>query len=1842
MRIFVFIAALAVFAASSVTFAAVPRDFAVDLKATVSDSVPHITLSWTQRVQSNITAQKVHRRLKGATTWTKLADLTTTQTSYTDSTALPNVEYEYWMERNLTGLTPSVAMGYLSAGVKVPEVHARGTLLLVIDDTMITPLAPEIAQLKLDLVADGWVVQQITAPRSGTATSTKALLTAAYNADATNVKAIYLLGHVPVPYSGNQAPDGHGDHVGAWPADGYYGEMNGTWTDTTVNNTTASRNQNDNIPGDGKFDQVSFPSLVELQVGRVDLHTLNRSPATGVTETARLRRYLRRAHDFRMKQGAYVAIPRRTLIRDGFGHAFTSEPFAVTAWMGAFACVGQAPDAPIDEAPADQWFTATYASGKDYLWGHGCGGGSYEYADTLGVSMEFGRLKSRVVFTSMFGSYHGDWDADNALMRSVIAGNATGDSLGLTCFWAGRPNWFPHQPGMGETMGYMTRTSMNGGVSGGGSYVPGGSSYQGVHIGLMGDPALRMHAVEPPRQLAGRSSGGQISLSWAASTESALQGYHVYRSATAAGPFTRLTASPQAGTTYLDTTVTAGSSYTYLVRTLKLESVPGGSYYNLSVGSPITLTASNAASPPPFNPSELSAATPTSATSSVLTWRDNSSDETAFRIERKTNAAGTWGTLTTLAAGTTTHTDVGPFTQGNVYYYRVVAVGAAGDSIASNESSFDAVAGFLEISTTMMKVNKNAGTATITVNRFGGAVGAVAVSYATANSSALAGSHYTTMSGTLNWPDGDTTARTIAVPITNNASAQQARQFKVTLSSATNGAAIAQWSTCAVQIEDPTATLDPAWTSTVLGTLTDSSPAVSAENVIGDSTMGGSGVTSGATSEAGRFIYQNRTGDGIMTMQVPTPTPAQGTARFALMVRASTANNAITAASVGASAAANFGTKLAYRTTVGGGMTVTPSADNNLDTPQWLRLTRAGSTFTAESSPDGTTWTVLGSATVSSMPVTALWGIFHYSADWAASSTYLGDYQLATYEDVSLAALPTPDVPGSFGFGTVTNASVQLTWFAPEYAAGYRIERRGDDGSYDLLADISSGATQSYSDASIRADTGYEYRILAYNGTGQSAWSSIARTLTPGPDVVFNITTEDGGGADATIRFDTPAGNFGSLASMPITGTALADGAMTPVAKAWLRFDLGSMPSIKSAKLKLAYIGEENLDATFNAGSVFWLVGRLLAETSDAWNESAVTWNDAPQNNTASLGVTGTSQQIVSAFYSDSIELPAVNSVSSFTLSATTLNTNRGANNLLTIALFANTAQSGTMLWAAREHATLPPPTLEVTTASTQPKRPGFLAITPGSGSSMVLTWVDFTSDETAFQIERRAANGEWTLIQTNAANATTFTDTSALPGVIYDYRVRAVTPSGTSSWATAPVITHAGAASISGAITSADGIAFNRADVPPQRGYVPTGLTYYSPASTFASSVTLSTSALRNNFNGWMGMKITTGASPVVVRELGRWVVSGNSAAHTVKFVNATTNTDVPGASVVVNTAGASVGFAYTPLAMPVTLAANTAYYLVSSEVSGGDQWYEGNNTLTYATSVATVNQSAFSSNGTSFSLSFSANNTYIPLNFRYSSEATPLLTSHSMTKLRNDVTGWLGLEFTTGSTVITIPQLGRWVVAGNTGTHAVRLVLASDGSTLGTVNIDTAGAPAGQFKYASLPTAITLAANTSYYLLSQETASGDMWYDFTQAAQGSPTAYQEWLLANGLPMDGSATGSATATPVSDGVPNLIKYALGLNPASSGHSGRLAHGTVTDSGQDYLTFTYTRPEPAPAGVSYTVEGCANLNPASWSSAGIDPISSTVNAGLRTITMRDSESISSGSKRFLRLKVSQP
>ncbi|MEA5457078.1 glycoside hydrolase [Sinomonas sp. JGH33] len=119
----------------------------------------------------------------------------------------------------------------------------------------------------------------------------------------------------------------------------------------------------------------------------------------------------------------------------------------------------------------------------------------------------------------------------------------------------------------------------------------------------------------------------------------------------------------------------------------------------------------------------------------------------------------------------------------------------------------------------------------------------------------------------------------------------------------------------------------------------------------------------------------------------------------------------------------------------------------------------------------------------------------------------------------------------------------------------------------------------------------------------------------------------------------------------------------------------------------------------------------------------------------------------------------------------------------------------------------------------------------------------------------------------------------------------------------------------------------------------------------------TVTNGTARNNFDGSVGMQFTTGSAGLVVSALGRMHVSGNAKTHNLSLYK-TDGTLVAGATV--DTAVANVdaqGLQYAALAQPVALAANTTYYLVSSESNGGDQWYDGNTaTLTGGSTINPV----------------------------------------------------------------------------------------------------------------------------------------------------------------------------------------------------------------------------------------------------------------------------------------------
>jgi regulation of enolase protein 1 (concanavalin A-like superfamily) len=135
-----------------------------------------------------------------------------------------------------------------------------------------------------------------------------------------------------------------------------------------------------------------------------------------------------------------------------------------------------------------------------------------------------------------------------------------------------------------------------------------------------------------------------------------------------------------------------------------------------------------------------------------------------------------------------------------------------------------------------------------------------------------------------------------------------------------------------------------------------------------------------------RFIYKQITGDGSVTVKVDSLTRSDAWSKAGVMIRETleaNAKNAMVAVTPDNSCA------FQWRTNTGGASSNTgwPTGTAAVRAPYWVRITRTGNDFKAESSPDGKTWTALGTAQNITMAATAYIGLAVTSHNTAAYST---------------------------------------------------------------------------------------------------------------------------------------------------------------------------------------------------------------------------------------------------------------------------------------------------------------------------------------------------------------------------------------------------------------------------------------------------------------------------------------------------------------------------------------------------------------------------------------------------------------------------------------------------------------------------------------------------------------------------------------------------------------------------------------------------------------------------------------------------------------------------------------
>ena len=497
----------------------------------------------------------------GSATWSSLITAYTNQETWIDTAVSEGVTYEYearfpgeWLPRHFV------------AGIEMPPQHQRGNVLLLVDETLAPSLTQELAQLRTNLVGDGWTVAaRYDAPRhndlnfaANRPNLTNIVDWIASNRVAGTTNVIFLIGHVTIPYSGTDSADGHGNHVGAWVCDAYYGFLNKAPWDDAAN--------------DGTFDLNYLPGPADFGVGRVDFARL--PVFVGLSEVDLIKRYL--AKDFRYRAHQIPTFGRVSVYANSGGDSgFTAGRGFAGAAFGVSRATLFSGSNLRDKVPAD--LGVHFATGHDNFVWDGFTADQFTAASFADPNQEV-----PVTFRNVWFSYAIDWARLDPSNNSVTANN---NWLLASLGWPnhglatmGGKIWDFSPLGAGAPLAnLMQRGWRNEGFS----------DFVGRFQSILGDPTLRLHRVSPVTYLTGDRVGSTATLSWSSSSDQGCS-YYIYRSiAGLDGPWTLLNSSPIPVLSFVDGSSVGGAMYQ--VKASRLQVTGSGSFWNLSQSAFVTV-----------------------------------------------------------------------------------------------------------------------------------------------------------------------------------------------------------------------------------------------------------------------------------------------------------------------------------------------------------------------------------------------------------------------------------------------------------------------------------------------------------------------------------------------------------------------------------------------------------------------------------------------------------------------------------------------------------------------------------------------------------------------------------------------------------------------------------------------------------------------------------------------------------------------------------------------------------------------------------------------------------------------------------------------------------------------------------------------------------------------------------------------------------------------------------------------------------------------------------------------------------------------------------------------------
>ncbi|MDD5595136.1 MAG: fibronectin type III domain-containing protein, partial [Candidatus Omnitrophica bacterium] len=345
---------------------------------------------------------------------------------------------------------------------------------------------------------------------------------------------------------------------------------------------------------------------------------------------------------------------------------------------------------------------------------------------------------------------------------------------------------------------------------------------------------------------------------------------------------------------------------------------------------------------------------------------------------------------------------------------------------------------------------------------------------------------------------------------------------------------------------------------------------------------------------------------------------------------------------------------------------------------------------------------------------------------------------------------------------------IELNWKDNSHNEnGFKIERRIEGGNFVEIKIVNAGVI-SYSDKKLLEGTKYYYRVRAFNLVGDSANSNIAEASTPvtlplAPTglaaVAFdptqiNLSWKDNANNETGFKIErkTDSTDFSEIRTIEANLTNFEDLGLEGGRKYYYR-----IRATNSA-------GDSDYSNIANATTPIPVpaVPQNLSATVISSSQIDLNW----EHN----GLNLTGFQIIRGL--DGVNFPNVFLVNDATVrSYHDHGLSEGTTYYYKICALNSTVTSD---YSNR---------VDATTAVNLPQAPTGLIVANVSASELNLSWVDNSTNETGFRIERRTETSEFAQIHLTAANVTGYLDPGLIENTKYYYRVQAVNAAGNSGY---------------------------------------------------------------------------------------------------------------------------------------------------------------------------------------------------------------------------------------------------------------------------------------------------------------------------------------------------------------------------------------------------------------------------------------------------------------------------